>query len=57
MIKITHPITCPQCGKDMGNYSMNTAKNSVIFRCKCGCIQEVSLDEYKQILRNKYQIK
>lgn len=57
MLKITRPITCPKCEKDMGNYSLDTAKERVVFRCKCGCVQNVSFNEYKQLLRNKYQIK
>lgn len=57
MLQITHPITCPDCGKDMKNYEVKRALKEVIFRCKCGCMKKVSFDEYLQELRNKYQIK
>lgn len=57
MLQITQPITCPNCGKDMGTYEVKQAEKKVIFRCKCKCVKSVTFDEYMKELHNRYQIK
>lgn len=57
MFHISQPIRCPNCGKEMVNYEVKNAEKKVIFRCKCKCVHIITFDEYKQELRNKYQIK
>lgn len=57
MLLISQPIPCPNCGKNMENYSVDSTSKKVVFKCKCGCIHTVTFDEYRQLLRNKYHIK
>lgn len=53
MLKITKPIPCPYCGKNMNTYRLNKKRNCLLFTCTFGHTTELTEVEYSKLLKRQ----